>query len=401
MAFHETLTSIAGQRDEWARPWLRLRQRVWQWIGAVPFALKVFGLVVLPIIFLFIGAIIYVKQELNMTIAMAPDTQIPSLEVNSLAREAVLALVIGGGIGLVLSLLLTVFLVYPLRKLIPAMRRVQAGDLDVHVPIWANDEIGAVQAQFNEMVVGLRNMHNALVQQEQEAQRLCQENGRLLADLHAKNERLHYLLKHATSAQEAERKRLARELHDETGQALTSILLRLKVLQDETDLEVIQDRLSGLRYLTNQTLEEVRRLSMDLRPAALDDLGLAPALRACVQQYTERSGIEIVFSAPPALARLAPEVDIVLYRAVQEGLTNIVRHARARHAFVSLERCGPTLRLLIVDDGVGFSYDATRGNGLAGMRERVLMAGGALTVDTQPGAGTRIVIELPIEENVT
>ncbi|MCW5853597.1 MAG: hypothetical protein KIT87_26260, partial [Anaerolineae bacterium] len=97
-------------------------------------------------------------------------------------------------------------------------------------------------------------------------------------------------------------------------------------------------------------------------------------------------------------ARLSPEVEIILYRAVQEGLTNIVRHARARHASVSLERCGPTLRLLVVDDGVGFTYDATTGNGLAGMRERVLMAGGTLSITSQPSAGTRILIELPVEE---
>ncbi len=381
------------------RPARGLLARAWRWLGAAPVALKVFGLVVLPIMVVAIGGMLYAKQEWETAAEFAADFHIPAIAVAGLAREATLIFLVGAGIGMALSLALTALLVRPLKALVQAMRQVQAGDLDVQVPVWANDEIGAVQAEFNSMVDGVRAMRNDLLRQQGEAQRLCQENSRLLSDLHAKNERLQYLLHHATTAQEEERKRLARELHDETGQALTSILLRLKVLQDETDLEVVQDRLNGLRYLTSQTLEEVRRLSMDLRPAALDDLGLVPALRGCVQRYAERSSVEMVFSAPPALARLAPEVEIILYRAVQEGLTNIVRHAHARHASVNLERCGPTLRLLVVDDGVGFTYDATTGNGLAGMRERVLMAGGTLSITTQPGGGTRIVIELPIEES--
>ena len=381
-----------------ARGRVGLLARAWRWLGATPVALKVFGLVVLPIMLVAIGGMLYAKQEWEAASEFAADFHIPAIAVAGLAREATLIFLIGAGIGMALSLILTAVLVHPLKSLVQAMRQVQAGDLDVQVPVWANDEIGAVQAEFNIMVDGVRTMRNDLLRQQGEAQRLCQENGRLLADLHAKNARLQYLLRHATTAQEEERKRLARELHDETGQALTSILLRLKVLQDETDLEVIQDRLNGLRYLTSQTLEEVRRLSVDLRPAALDDLGLVPALRGCVQRYAERSDVEMVFSAPTALARLSPEVEIILYRAVQEGLTNIVRHARARHASVSVERCGTTLRLLVVDDGVGFTYDASTGNGLAGMRERVLMAGGTLSIASQPGAGTRILIELPVEE---
>jgi signal transduction histidine kinase len=243
----------------------------------------------------------------------------------------------------------------------------------------------------------LRESRAALAQQQDILEKLNQENIRLLDELNANNSRLEHLLHHAISAQEAERKRLARELHDETGQSLTSILLRLKALQAETDPEVIHDRLNGLRYLTSQTLEEVRRLALDLRPMALDDLGLVPAIRWYVRQCAERNGIEIKLSVANTLQRLPADLEIVLYRAVQEGLTNIIRHAQAQHADVSLEQSGKAVWLTISDDGKGIqpSLNHRGGMGLEGMRERVMLVGGKFRLDSAPGAGTQIVIELP------
>lgn len=376
----------------------RINQRLWQWLGAAPVTLKVFGIVVLPLLAVSAVGILYARHEIVVSFAESEWQIVHFRSYLESIREVALLALGAGGIGLAASMLFTWLLVRPLRDLAQAMSKVQAGDLSPHITVWAPDEIGAVQAAFLAMVEGLRESRAALLEQQAASQQLCLENSRLLAEVRANSERLQQLLRHATNAQEAERKRISRELHDETGQALTSILLRLKVLQDEQDVDVIHDRLNGLRYLTSQTLEEVRRLSMDLRPTALDDLGLAPAVKGYVQQFAERSGIETSFSAPTILARLSPEVEIAVYRAVQEGLTNVMRHADAHHVGVSLAQTPDRISLTITDDGVGMDQDALAGGGLglAGMRERVMMAGGTLRVATQPGLGTRILIELPL-----
>ncbi len=399
MTVHTTTEAVtvtaSAQR---ARPW-RLHTLLWMWLGAVPVAFKVFGLVVLPLLVIWVGGMVIGQREVIAGIVASGATPDQVEILREALRQVMEVFTVGAAIGLVLAFLLTHVLVRPLRDLVHAMRRVQIGDLTARSPMWATDEIGIVQAEFNLMVDRLCDSRDALLSQQANTERLCQENGHLLAEVQDHSQRLQQLLRHATSAQEAERKRIARELHDETGQALTSILLRLKILQEETDIDVIHDRLNGLRYLTSQTLEEVRRLSMDLRPTALDDLGLVPAIRWYVQQAAERSGLEMTFTTSATLTRLSPEMEIILYRAVQEGLTNVMRHANARHAYVSLEQSADCVRLMVTDDGIGMTLGSQRGNGLglAGMRERVMMAGGTVRIDAQEGIGTRILIELPWE----
>lgn len=375
--------------------WLRL---FWRWIGAAPVAFKVIGLVVLPLLAVGIGGVLFIREQLALLLQAHGAESIQAEIFLGLARQVAIVLGVMALFGLTLAVLFTQVLIHPLQTLIRAMRRVQAGDLAVSVPVWARDEIGEVQDEFNLMLGNLRESRAALAQQQNELEKLNQENIRLLDELNANNSRLEHLLHHAISAQEAERKRLARELHDETGQSLTSILLRLKALQTETDPEVIHDRLNGLRYLTSQTLEDVRRLALDLRPMALDDLGLVPAIRWYVRQCAERNGIEIKFSVANTLPRLPADLEIVLYRAVQEGLTNIIRHAQAQHANVSLEQSGSAVWLRVSDDGKGIRLDSNGrgGMGLEGMRERVMLAGGKFRLDSAPGAGTQIVIELPV-----
>lgn len=378
----------------------RIASHAWRRLGAAPVAIKIVGLVVLPLLLVLVAGALFVRQRLLILLA-APEHHSANFDlVFTLTREGSAVLVLGALIGLGLAVLLTWVLVRPLRNLVHAMRRVQAGELSVEVSAWAHDEIGEVQAEFNAMVAGLRESREALMRQQGELEALNHENTRLLAELHAKSERLQQLLNHALSAQEAERRRLSRELHDETGQALTSILVQLKALQDETDLDLIQDRLNGLRYLTGQTLEEVRRLSMDLRPAVLDDLGLIPAIRWCVKECAEQKGTEVNFNTTDSLGRLPSEVEIVLYRAVQEGLTNIVRHAQAQRAEINLARGPRAVWLTIIDDGRGFESNDRNGKGLglAGMQERVALIGGRLQVDSEAGGGTRIFIEIPLEE---
>jgi signal transduction histidine kinase len=147
-------------------------------------------------------------------------------------------------------------------------------------------------------------------------------------------------------------------------------------------------------------LEQVRELSHALRPAMLDELGLLPTLRWTASRLAERLGVEVKFEAADLDERPAPEVETVLYRSVQEALTNIARHAQARHVRLRLTRQGPWVTALIEDDGVGF--DAQRpaatdapAMGLMAMRERVSLLGGSLTLDSAPGRGTRLLIELP------
>jgi len=228
----------------------------------------------------------------------------------------------------------------------------------------------------------------------------CLSNAYFLIDLRHKEADLRRALHRAVELQEEERKRLARELHDEIGQALTSILLRLKTLQEEEDAKVMNDRLNELRFLTAQTIEELRRLAMDLRPSALDSLGIVPALRWYTQQCAERTGLDIRFLGPEQYERLSPETELTLYRVAQEGLTNAIRHGRARKIVVFLERDLnlDSVRLTITDDGTGFNAAALdRGLGLVGIRERVELLGGEFNIETTPGTGTQLWIEIPLK----
>lgn len=374
----------------------------WRRVRAVSVAVKVIGLIVLPLLLLGAGGALFVRQRLLGVLAEHGDRSIQAHILFTLTRETALVLGVGALIGVGLAVFFAGVLVRPLSDLVHAMRQAQAGDLTTQVPVWAEDEIGEVQAEFNMLVTRLRESRDALLHQQRELESVHQENTGLLAELRAYSQRLQQLLGHAISAQEAERKRLSRELHDETGQALTSLVLQLKALQGETDSEVISDRLNGLRYLASQTLEEVRRLSMDLRPTALDDLGLVPAIRWYAEECTRRYGLDVEFTTGYCSDRLPAPVEIVLYRAVQEGLTNTVRHAQARQARITLERTLHRVWLTISDDGQGMTPQPQNANGLGlgleGMRERVTLAGGQLRIDSAPDAGTRILIELPLGE---
>jgi signal transduction histidine kinase len=199
-------------------------------------------------------------------------------------------------------------------------------------------------------------------------------------------------------AQELERKRLARELHDETGQALTSMLLELKSLEQAIETEAGSEHVAALRALVVETLRNVRRLAVELRPTALDDFGLVPALERLVGTYGEQSSVAIDFELRLGSDRLPSEVETTLYRIVQEALTNIAKHADAGRVSVVVARRGDAVMALIEDDGAGFEPDGTpgRGLGLVGMRERIALVGGRLRIETAPGQGTTIAAEIPL-----
>jgi signal transduction histidine kinase len=205
-------------------------------------------------------------------------------------------------------------------------------------------------------------------------------------------------LRRVVEAQELERRRLARELHDETGQALTSILLGLKALEERFEDADSRAATAELRELVVSTLQDVRRLAVELRPSALDDFGLVAALERLAASFAEQSGIAVDFQTSLAGERLSGEVETALYRIVQESLTNVVKHARARHVSILLARMNGAIKAVIEDDGQGFdpAEDTLDGFGLVGMRERLALLGGRLEVESSSETGTTVAAEVPI-----
>jgi signal transduction histidine kinase len=204
-------------------------------------------------------------------------------------------------------------------------------------------------------------------------------------------------LQRIVSAQESERRRLARELHDETGQALTSILLGLRRLEESLGDEG-RGQVAELRELVVETLHDVRRLAVELRPKALDDFGLVPALERLTQAFAEQTRIAVDFESALPEGRLGPDVETALYRIVQEALTNVVKHAKASRVSVLLTRRDGSVAAVIEDDGTGFDPGEVGGSsfGLVGMRERIELLDGRLRVESRPGAGTTLVVEVPL-----
>ena len=205
------------------------------------------------------------------------------------------------------------------------------------------------------------------------------------------------VLRRVVRAQELERQRLARELHDETGQALTSILLGLKTVEDVREPTQVEAAIRELRELVVTTLQDVRRLAVELRPKALDDFGLVTALERLVDTFREQTGMRVDFEPRLSEARLPFDTETTLYRITQEALTNVVKHANANHVSIVLTQRDGSVSAMIEDDGRGMGAEETReGFGLVGMQERVALVGGKLTVESAPGRGTALSIEVPI-----
>ena len=235
---------------------------------------------------------------------------------------------------------------------------------------------------------------------------LAIQNARLLETLTKHREELQTLSTELMNAQEEERKRISQELHDEMGQALTAMHINLTVMGKELPPEavaLVRERLEETVSLVDQTLAQVRELALDLRPSMLDDIGLLPTLRWYVSRYAKRMSLEIELQALGLEDRLPAEMETLLYRAVQEALTNVARHAQASRVNIRLERKSSTVSTFIQDDGRGFDAEelaqrppSARGVGLLGMRERVAGLGGSLSIHSHPGQGTRLSIIVPL-----
>lgn len=263
----------------------------------------------------------------------------------------------------------------PLMDLGKVMKRVQAGERTLRAPLTGVDpEADQLASTFNMMLEGI-----------DEANRV----------------RASQIIK----AQEQERKRIARELHDETSQVLTSLLISLAVLEESTATQEARDRIAETRRLAHQTLRAVRNLSIDLRPSALDDLGLLPALRWYVKEYQQKTSLEVEFHALgfKDRARLSAEMETALYRIVQESLTNIAKHAQAHKVTITMREEADAVNVTISDDGRGFDVeevqntgDQDRGLGLIGMQERALLLDGTVNVTSEQRHGTRVKVHIPL-----
>jgi PAS domain S-box-containing protein len=230
------------------------------------------------------------------------------------------------------------------------------------------------------------------------------QNNQLLEQVRANSERLRALSRQLMEIQENERRHIARELHDEIGQSLTAVKINLETILRLPNTNAIEPHLAESIAIVERVLQQVRAISLDLRPSMLDDLGLESALRWYLGRQAERAGLTSEFTADSIdAAQLPPEVRTACFRVVQEALTNVVRHAHARHVRVELRRRGATLRLHISDDGIGFDPHEAQARaahgaslGLVGMQERALIAGGELIIEAAPGRGTTIRAHFPL-----
>jgi two-component system sensor histidine kinase UhpB len=273
-------------------------------------------------------------------------------------------------VGLLAILLVNLFLLRrslgPLERLASAMRGVDILGPRQRLPVSGPAELRELVVVFNEMLDRLEHERR--------------ESGR-----------------RALAAQEVERKRIARELHDEIGQSLTAIVLMLKRIADESPAELRPELLEA-QETARQSLDDVRQIAQQLRPEALDDLGLVSALAALTARFGEQTGIEVSRTIGPGLPRLSDDEELVIYRVAQESLTNVARHADASHVDMRLQRTDRGVALCVLDDGIGMTRWDSSGDGVRGMRERALAVGAALTIADVAGGGVKVVLDLPVGE---
>jgi two-component system sensor histidine kinase UhpB len=225
----------------------------------------------------------------------------------------------------------------------------------------------------------------------------------MLDTLEERNLQLRRVAALVIGAQEEERKRIARELHDQTAQALTTMLIRLKLLEKADTDEKLREGVVEMRALISTTMNDVRELSRSLRPTLLDDLGLVPALEAYLNGLRERIGEQITFKVCgfERTARLPDLIELVCYRIVQEAVVNALKHAVAKNLSVELERTPGRLLAVIRDDGCGFEpseNQSDEGLGLLGMNERAQLTGGKVLISSKLGHGTVVYLEIPLTD---
>lgn len=299
----------------------------------------------------------------------------------------------------------------PVVRLTRDAERLARGDLDQPIAPAGPDEIGQLASALEDMRRALARAFDEVSTANADLERRVEDRTRELSQLYAAlqqhDARRGQLLRKVIAAQEEERKRLARELHDETSQQLTALAMQLEMLAPELQKPVNIARLNEGRALVSRMVDDLHRVIYDLRPSMLDDLGLLPAIRWFAERRLVARGIEVHFEFPEAPLELSPEVRTAVYRVVQEALTNIERHAQAETVMVACSVSQNRLVVEVEDDGVGFDPDEMRqpretgqGLGLLGMRERLSLLGGTCDVESHPGQGTQVVVTLPLGDSL-
>jgi signal transduction histidine kinase len=232
-------------------------------------------------------------------------------------------------------------------------------------------------------------------------------NSDLFEHLRMAHQRLQLLNQKLLQAQEMERHHLARELHDEVGQALTALRIHLEEMNAAVREPFLSKKLSDSSELLMQILNQIRNLSVDLRPLVLDDLGLVAALRWYASSRSQMAGFSLHFEPDPMLGKFSPEIETVCFRLAQEALTNVVRHAKAKHVRIDLALTNDEIHLSIKDDGEGFDlrnahHQMMQGKsfGLLGMKERVVLVGGQIEIESVPGCGTEVRATVPVQNQI-
>jgi two-component system sensor histidine kinase UhpB len=274
------------------------------------------------------------------------------------------ALIVVGGlvITVIANALLLRRMVAPLERLAERMETVDLLRPGQRLPVGRSDEIGRVLAAFNRMLERLER------ERRQSGQRVL-------------------------AAQEAERIGIARDLHDEVGQLLTGALLQLNSIAERAPAH--RDELDEARQAVRRALEAVRRISSELRPEMLEQLGLVSALTELSTTFARVSGVRVARQFHPSLPKLAPETELAVYRIAQESLTNVARHAKASRVTISLEPGHESVVLRVVDDGRGFGGAPEEHGGLRSMRERALLVEGALAIKDGARGGVEVRLEVP------
>ncbi|MFH2008771.1 MAG: histidine kinase [bacterium] len=303
-------------------------------------------------------------------------------EIRDATRNHWTILGISLAVGLLLATILTFFITRPISALVAATTRIRTGDLAHRGGVHSADEIGALTAEFNLMADSLELQRSQLEEKEQARARL---------------------LDRIVSAQEQERQRIARDLHDELGQSLSVMYLSLQSHKD--DCSHSQDAWTDLESQIDGMIDHVRRLAWQLRPAELDDFGLETVLTEHLAEVGKRTSVELDLCFVGQLAngeRLPGSIELALYRVAQEAVTNIIRHADARKGSLVVMRQQDSVVLLVEDDGKGFVIDSqdragAHGHlGLLGMQERITALGGTLTIDSAPAEGTTVRAVVPV-----
>ncbi len=298
--------------------------------------------------------------------------------INVLTTQLLLTTLLVAVVGIVAASLLTWLLSRPILALVETTRRVGQGDLSVNAPHWADDEIGTLGDAFNQMVADLKASRQAVIEKE--------------------SARTHLLAK-LIDAQEDERRRIARELHDGVGQALTSIMVGLKILNQLNSIDERTTKRAELRRIAGESLEQVRLLGRQLRPSILDDLGLSVALERYGSEFSKLYPHVTVDVHSSLSVRLPHTTETSLYRIMQEAMTNAARHADARAISVLLAQRGNRVQAIVEDDGHGFNPHTARAKrnsvGLHSMTERAELLGGKIAIESGEN-GTTVYIEVPL-----